>query len=242
MWFANLSSHNQKLYGLVGLVLVISLLLGVALGLILFYSDAPARADTWHESNVQPAEDTLAEFTAVSTQSRWHQEGGVKTQAAASSANEPEGFKLLGIVNRAEKNYALVMSLDATAPRKVNQLAVGDMLVGNWSIREITATKVILVTEGAKPETRELMLYASLNQPKAAADKGAKSSKVPKAKVERNSKSGNEKAKSSDPKQPSAKSSTQRKPKSEAEMKARDERVKAAQERARAKKANGPKK
>ncbi len=243
MWFANLSSHNQKLYGLVGLALAISLFLGVVLGLILFSSDAPERPDTWQESKVRPAEDTLAEFTAVSTQSRWHHEGGKNTQATAvSSANEPEGFKLLGIVNRAEKNYALVMSLDATSPRKVNQLAVGDILVGNWSIREITATKVILVAEGAKPETRELMLYAPVNQSKAAADRGAKSPKAPKPKVERKSKAGNEKSKSSEPKQPSANSSTQRKPKSEAEKKARDERVKAAQERARAKKANEPKK
>ncbi len=129
------------------------------------------------------------------------------------------------------------MSLDAASPRRVNQLAVGDNLVGKWSIREITATKVIVVAEGANPETRELMLYASVKQP--AADKGSKS---PKAKAERKSKSGNEKAKPSDPKQPSTKSSAQRKPKSEAEMKARDERVKAAQERARAKKANEPKK
>ncbi len=244
MWFANLSAHSQKLYGLVGLALVICLVLGRALGLVLFSSDAPERPDTWQESKVQPAEDTLAEFTTVSTQARWHHEGGANTQATAVSlANEPEGFKLLGVVNRAEKNYALVMSLDATSPRKVNQLAVGDILVGNWSIRDITATKVILVAEGAKPETRELMLYAPVNQPKAAADKGAKSSKAPKAKVERKSKAGgSEKSKTSEPKQPSEKSSNKGKPKTEAEIKARAERVKAAQERARAKKANEPKK
>jgi hypothetical protein len=98
------------------------------------------------------------------------------------------------------------------------------------------------VAEGAKPETRELMLYAPVNQPKAAAVKGAKSSKAPKAKIERKSKSGNEKAKSSEVKKPSAKSSNKGKPKTEAEIKARAERVKAAQERAKAKKANEPKK
>ena len=209
MWFASLSVHNQKLYGLIGLALVMSLLSGTVLGLVLFSSYTLERPDTWQESKVRPAEDTLAEFTAVSTQSRWHQEGGAQAPAAVSLANEPEGFKLLGLVNRAEKNYALVMSLDPAAPRKVNQLAVGDTLVGKWSIREITPTKVILVAEGAKPETRELMLYTPVNQSKASAVKGAK---APKTKAERKAKSENEKNKPSEPKQPSAKSATTDRP------------------------------
>lgn len=91
-----------------------------------------------------------------------------QTAEAARKAIEgqPESLKLIGIVERNNRPYALFIPVDPAsaangAPKGVLQFTAGDVLVGDWVIKEITVNTVLVATnkEGAEQQTRELLLY-----------------------------------------------------------------------------------
>lgn len=184
MLLANLPAHERKLYQLSLVTLVAAVVLGLLAGVIGAGEDANNRPDNWQASELRTGADTLADFTAVTAQSRWFLEGG-KLAATASvvDTDEPESFRLLGIIDKGGQRHALFMPPTTEAGRsKLVQLAQGEPLVGDWKIQEITSAKV-LVTHASDNETRELLLYgapAKMAQAPVAASKhkvAAKSTK-----------------------------------------------------------------
>jgi hypothetical protein len=172
MLIANLSSQERQLYGLIGIGVAAALVLGLLGGLISFSGKGNERADNWQASALAAPVDTLSDFTAVSEQSRWFSEAGPATAAQSAEAarkaieGQPESLKLIGIVERNNRPYALFIPLDPApaangAPKGVLQFATGDSLVGDWVVKEITVNTVLVATnkEGAEQQTRELLLY-----------------------------------------------------------------------------------
>ncbi len=172
MLLENLSSQERQLYSLVGLSAAVALVLGLLGGLISFNWGNNERADNWKVSVSAPPEDTLADFTEISSQPRWFSEAGPATAAQSAEAarkaieGQPESRKLIGIVERNNKYHALFIPVDPNpastgAPKGVAQFAVGETLVGDWQIKEITQSRVVVGTnkEGAEQQTRELLLY-----------------------------------------------------------------------------------
>lgn len=172
MLIANLSSQERQLYGLIGVGVAAALVLGLLGGLISFSGKGNDRADNWQASALTAPVDTLSDFTAVSEQSRWFSEAGPATAAQSAEAarkaieGQPESLKLIGIVERNNRPYALFIPIDSTptangAPKGVLQFAAGDVLVGDWVVKKITVNTVVVATnkEGAEQQTRELMLY-----------------------------------------------------------------------------------
>lgn len=183
MLFANLPAQTRKLYQLIMLQLAAALLLGLVAGLVSFAPSVAPRADNWAPSVIPEASNTLAEFTAISKEPRWYSDKGVlqtaqTAQTAAVLEGEPESFKLLGVVNRAGKQFALFMPVNppANEPRKVTQLTLGDTLVGDWKLTAIANAKVTVSAqrEGEDPDERELLLYSLGAMAKPVADIAAK--------------------------------------------------------------------
>ncbi len=172
MLIANLSSQERQLYGLIGVGVAAALVLGLLGGLISFSGKSNDRADNWQASALAAPVDTLSDFTLVSEQSRWFSEAGPATAAQTAEAarkaieGQPESLKLIGIVERNNRPYALFIPIEPTptgsgAPKGVLQFAAGDTLVGDWLVKEITVNTVLVITnkEGAEQQTRELLLY-----------------------------------------------------------------------------------
>jgi hypothetical protein len=172
MLIANLSSQERQLYGLIGIGVAAALVLGLLGGLISFGGKSGDRVDHWRASALAAPVDTLSDFTVVSEQSRWFSEAGPATAAQSAEAarkaieGQPESLKLIGIVERNNRPYALFIPVDPVptangAPNGVLQFAAGDVLVGDWVIKEITVNTVLVATnkEGAEQQTRELLLY-----------------------------------------------------------------------------------
>lgn len=172
MLIANLSSQERQLYGLIGVGTAAALVLGLLGGLISFSGKGNDRPDNWQASALAAPADTLADFTLVSEQPRWFSEAGPATAAQTAEAarkaieGQPESLKLIGIVERNNRPYALFLPVDPApaangAPKGVLQFAAGDVLVGDWVVKAITVNTVLVVTnkEGTEPQTRELLLY-----------------------------------------------------------------------------------
>lgn len=170
MLFARLSIKERKLYSLIAAVLVFAFVLGALVGVMSFGGKGNERADNWQASSLAVVEDTLAQYTLVSAPSRWYQDPAtaqvqVKAEDQKSLEGQPASFKLLGIVERDGKKVALFMPVTGmTTPstRKVSSLVEGDTLVGDWKVKELSASNVILEAEreGAEPQINELMLYS----------------------------------------------------------------------------------
>lgn len=174
MQLNNLSPHERKLYISIGLVLVVAFAAGLLGALVNFGDGSNNNSDNWQASSLAEAEDTQSLYAIVTEPSRWYQDPALAAIAQAKQGSQqqqslegqPESFKLLGIVERDGKKVALFMPPTATATltaRKISALSEGDTLVGDWKIKELTASKVILMAEreGADPEINELMLYRS---------------------------------------------------------------------------------
>lgn len=172
MLLANLSSQERQLYGLMGITISVAFTLGLLGGLISFSGSGRERVDNWQASVSAAPVDTLSDFTEISTQSRWFSEAGPATAAQSAEAarkaieGQPESLKLIGIVERNNRPYALFIPVnpapvDTGAPKGVLQFAAGETLVGDWVVKEITASTVVVVSnkEGADQQTRELSLY-----------------------------------------------------------------------------------
>lgn len=172
MLLENLSSHERQLYGIIGVASAAALVLGLLGGLISFSWGNKERADNWQASALATPADTLKDFTDISAQSRWFTEAGSATEAQTAEAakkaieGQPESLKLIGIVKRNNQPYALFIQVDPNsassgAPKGVAQFAVGQTLVGDWQLKEITESKVVVVTnkEGAEQQTKEIALY-----------------------------------------------------------------------------------
>jgi hypothetical protein len=167
-----LSPQDQKLYGIILRVCGVALVIGLLIGLISFNGNKIDATDNWQTTVLAPAPDSAAEFVAVSNSPRWFREKGavdpeqVAEEAKKAIEGQPESLKLIGIVERNNRPYALFIPIDPTpaangAPKGVLQFAAGDVLVGDWVIKEITVNTVQIATnkEGAEQQTRELLLY-----------------------------------------------------------------------------------
>jgi hypothetical protein len=171
MLFANLSTQERKLYSLIGMALVIALVIGALSGLIGFIGKSGERADNWQPSSLADPIDTLVQFTLVSTPSRWYQDpvlasAQAKAEEQKSLEGQPDSFRLLGIVERGDKRVALFMpiaGLKTPSARKVSALSQGDVLVGNWKVKELTSSKVVLIAEkeGIEAQMKEILLYVT---------------------------------------------------------------------------------
>lgn len=172
MLLANLSSQERQLYSLIGLGLSAALVLGLLGGLISFGGSGNERADNWQETSVPNAIDTLTEFTAISTEPRWFNENPILSAEQSAEAarkaveGQPESLKLIGIVERNGKSYALFIPASSgtstsASPKGVLQFAAGDTLVGDWLVKSISASTVTVETrkEAAEQQTREISLY-----------------------------------------------------------------------------------
>jgi hypothetical protein len=169
MLLANLSTQERKLYSLIAAGLALAFLVGILSGLVNIGGKGNERADNWRASSVAEPEDTLAQYTLISSSPRWYQDPAM-AQARAKEVEQksvdgqPASFKLLGIVDRGGKKVALFMpvaGLTKPSARKLSPLAEGDILIGDWKVKELTASKVTLIAEreGAEPQIKELLLY-----------------------------------------------------------------------------------
>lgn len=159
MLLANLPSHERKLYQLAFALLAVTWLLGLLIAGISAGENAISRADNWQASERRAGADTLADFNAVTAQSHWFLEGGQSKPAVNSvDLDEPESFRLLGVIDKSGQRHALFMPPATEVGRsKLVQLSVGDQLVGDWKVVEINSTKVKVAS--VSDEVRELLLY-----------------------------------------------------------------------------------
>lgn len=167
----NLSSQDQKLYTLILQACLGALALGLLVGLISFNSQKRDATDNWQPTTLVSASDVLTEFTAINSNPRWFRENAVINPEQAAEAarkaieGQPESLKLIGIVKRNNRPYALFIPAlpnpASNAPKGVAQFAVGDALVGDWVVKEITESTVSVVAnkEGSEQQTKELLLY-----------------------------------------------------------------------------------
>ncbi len=169
MLLENLSSQERQLYGLIGISTAAALVLGLLGGLISFSWGNNERPDNWQESALSAPIDTLADFTAISSQSRWFSEAGPATAEQSAEAarkaieGQPESLKLIGIVERSKKTYALFLPVAGSGVQSVSQFAVGDTLIGDWKVKEISTSRVLVESskEGTETQAKELLLYSS---------------------------------------------------------------------------------
>jgi hypothetical protein len=171
MVLEQLSPQDKKLLSISMVLAVSALVIGILVGLVRLGSSGDDKQDNWQSSSMPDIPDTLVEFTTVSTKPAWFIPAGTVSALAEDSAKKaiegaPEAFKLLGIVETAGKKSALFLASDASsnkAKRKVSQLGEGDVLVGEWKIKLISASKVTLVIEqdGSESQTKEIELYAT---------------------------------------------------------------------------------
>jgi|GEM_PF-5311016 len=168
-WLHRFSTQDQKLYGLILQACVAALLLGLVFGLISFNANKKDNTDNWQATVLAAPADSASEFSAVTTNSRWFREkGAVNPAQAAEEAKkaiegQPESLKLIGIVERSKKVYALFLPIAGGGAQSVSQFAVGDMLVGDWKVKEISTSHVIVESnkEGTETQTKEIPLYGS---------------------------------------------------------------------------------
>lgn len=162
-----LSPQDQKLYGIILRACGVALALGLLIGLISFNGNKIDATDNWQTTVLTPAPDSAAEFLAVSSGSRWFREkGAVNPEQAAEEAKkaiegQPESLKLIGIVERNNRPYALFIPVVGGGSQSVTQVAVGDTLVGDWKLKDISIGRVLVETikEGTEAQTKELLLY-----------------------------------------------------------------------------------
>lgn len=168
----NLSTQDQKLYALILRACLAALVFGLLLGLISFNSQKKDTSDNWQPTTLAPIPDVLTEFAAISNNPRWYRENvTVNPEQAAEAARkavegQPESLKLIGIVERNKRPYALFIPLNPNpsnggAPKGVAQFAVGETLVGDWVVKDITKSVVVVVAnkEGSEQQTKEISLY-----------------------------------------------------------------------------------
>ncbi|MDR7088701.1 hypothetical protein [Cellvibrio fibrivorans] len=166
MLFARLSIKERKLYSLIAAVLVVAFVLGALVGVMSFGGKGNERADNWQASSLAVVEDTLAQYTLISDTSRWYQD---PVQARTKGKEEkqkllegdPASFTLVGIVEKNGKREALFASVAGTSTqltRNIKSLVEGDVLVGGWVIKIISANQVE-VQQGE--EARTMKMYQS---------------------------------------------------------------------------------
>lgn len=167
----HLSQHQRQLYGVVLFVCLAAFLLGLSIGLLRWFSSA---SDTQHQWKPTPAitpADTLTEFSALTSKPHWFMDAAqvaaqAKVDEQKSLEGQPEAYKLLGIIEKAGKKQALFMPIEGLktpSARKVISLSVGDTLIGDWKVKELSASKVSLIADkqGAEPQTKDILLYAT---------------------------------------------------------------------------------
>lgn len=163
-----LSSQDQKLYGIILQACALALVLGLLFGVVSFNGNKADSKDNWQATSLAVAPDSAGEFAAVTNNSRWFREKGAinpaQAEAEAKKAIEgqPESLKLIGIVERSKKVYALFLPIAGGGAQNVSQIAVGETLVGDWKIKEISASRVLVESskDGAETQTKELLLYS----------------------------------------------------------------------------------
>jgi hypothetical protein len=173
MQLNNLSPHERKLYLSIGLGLVIAFVVGLLSGVMNFGDASKNNADNWQASSLAEPEDTQPLYTIVTEPSRWYRDPALaalnqpkEDTQQPSLEGQPGSFKLIGIVETGGEKRALFSPLqDASgqSSRKLSVLAEGDILTGDWKLKHVESSKVILVAEqdGAEPLIEELMLYKS---------------------------------------------------------------------------------
>jgi hypothetical protein len=163
------SSQDQKLYGLILQACAAALVLGLLFGLISFNSNKADGTDNWQATSLTPAPDATTEFSTVTANSRWFREKGAMNPAQAEAEakkaieGQPESLKLIGVVERSGRVYALFLPVAGGGAQNVSQFAAGDTLVGDWKVKEVSTSRVIVESskEGAETQTKELSLYSS---------------------------------------------------------------------------------
>lgn len=164
-----LSSQDQKLYGIILQMCAAALALGLLFGLISFNSNKADGSDNWQATHLPSPPDATTEFSTVTANSRWFREKGTVSPAQAEEdakkaiEGQPESLKLIGVVERSGRVYALFLPVAGGGAQSVSQFAAGDTLVGDWKVKEISASRVIVESskEGADTQTKELVLYSS---------------------------------------------------------------------------------
>jgi len=161
------SPQDQKLYGLILRTSAIALVLGLLFGLISFNSNKMGSTDNWQATTLPAAPESASEFSAVTANSRWFREkGAISTAQAEEEAKkaiegQPESLKLIGVVERSGRMYALFLPQAGGGTQSVKQVAIGETLVGDWKLKEISADRVLAEStkEGTETQTKELSLY-----------------------------------------------------------------------------------
>lgn len=163
----NLPHLDQKLYGIVMRVCAASMALGLMVGMISLNGNKADGADNWQATEVITPPDPVSELAAVNANSRWFREKSVvdpvqsAEDARKAIQGQPESLKLIGIIERAGTRYALFIPSDPSVGHAVTQFTMGDILVGDWKVKEITpgGLTVTAQREGEEPLTREVLLY-----------------------------------------------------------------------------------
>lgn len=164
---SNLPHQDQKLYGFVVRACTAALVLGLFVGMVSLNSNKADGADNWRATEIPARPDAASDFAVVTGNSRWFREkAAINPAQAAEEARkaiegQPESLKLIGIIERAGIRYALFIPVDPTAGRAATPYTVGDTLVGDWKVKEITSGGLTVTAqrEGEEPQTRELLLY-----------------------------------------------------------------------------------
>ncbi len=161
--FSQLPTHEQIVYSLMAKLAAIAFVLGVVWVLLGFNDQSSARENPWQASVLPKVEDVAGLYAVVSENSRWFSE--VPKQApvedpAKALEGKPESMRLTGLVTKGDIRYALFVpvlpSLSASGKPAVQQLKVGDKLVGDWEITGIAANQVD-IRQGE--EARTLRMY-----------------------------------------------------------------------------------
>lgn len=168
-WLHRLPPQDQKLYTMILRVCAAALLLGLLFGVISFNANKADSTDNWQATVLAAPPDSASEFAAVSTNSRWFREkGAVNPAQAAEDAKkaiegQPESLKLIGVVERSGLTYALFLPVAGGGAQNVSQFAVGEVLVGDWKVKEISTSRVLVEStkEGTEKQTKELSLYSA---------------------------------------------------------------------------------
>lgn len=173
MQLNNLSPHERKLYVSLGLGLAIAFVVGLLSAVVNFGDANNNNADNWQASSLAEPENTQSLYTIVTEPSRWYQDPAVAALIQPKEDPEPQSlegqpgsFKLVGIVEIGGAKRALFSPLqDASGQpsRKLSVLAEGDILTGDWKVKEVASSKVTLmaVQADAEPLIEEVMLYQS---------------------------------------------------------------------------------
>lgn len=164
-----LSPQDQKLYAMILRVCAAALVLGLLFGLVSLNNNKVENSDNWQATSLATPPNSVSELAAVTANSHWFREkGAVNPAQAAEEAKkaiegQPESLKLIGVVERSGRVYALFLPAAGGGTQSVSQFAAGDILVGDWKVKEITTSHVIVEsnTEGSETQTKELSLYST---------------------------------------------------------------------------------